>query len=32
VKLRAFIEAARANAPEPSVAGGPRFYDWANEP
>jgi phosphoribosylanthranilate isomerase len=31
VKLREFIEAARANAPEATEADLPRFYDWANE-
>ncbi|MCU1345324.1 MAG: trpF [Acidimicrobiia bacterium] len=31
VKMQAFIEAARASAPERAEAGVPRFYDWANE-
>ena len=32
VKLRAFIEMARASAPELPEAEAPRFYDWSNEP
>jgi phosphoribosylanthranilate isomerase len=31
VKLREFIEVARASAPEAAEADLPRFYDWANE-
>lgn len=32
VRLRAFIETARASAPEVPAAEAPRFYDWSNEP
>jgi phosphoribosylanthranilate isomerase len=31
VKMKAFIDAARAAAPESEVTEMPKFYDWANE-